>query len=356
MSSNASGFTTGNMNAPTGTQVGFIKNGGSISQQVNLLTGVYNLSFQAAQRFNYQTQNQTLEMLVDGAEVGIAVPASFNPNATVTYIYTPYQSNNFTVTAGLHTIELLGLSPATADSTAFVSEVAVTPVLDALVDSSFEEPGLAPNAYATLPSGTAWQFAGNAGVSRNGSDFATNWVEAQNAPQGFQVAYLQDTGSISQTVQLDTGVYQISMFAAQRAIYQSSYQTFQVLFDGSLLATIDPVNTFYGTYQTPVFTATTGVHTVKLVGLNPQGGDNTAFVDSVTLAASSSIDDGSFETPTLAANSYQVAPAGTPWQFAGTAGIAANGSTFTANNPNAAQRSQRPQHSQYTERHAGRLH
>ena len=145
---------------------------------------------------------------------------------------------------------------------------------------------------------------------------------------------------MSQTVYLDAGNYQISMLATQREIYQPSYQTFEVLFDGSPLATIDPVNTDFGTYQTPVFTATAGTHTVTLVGLDPNGGGNTVFVNAVTLAASSSIDDYSFETPVLAANSYQVQPAGTPWQFGGPAGIAANGSAMTLDNPAAPDGSQ----------------
>ena len=70
MSGNASAFTVGNPNAPDGTQVAFIKNNGSISQTVYLDAGVYNLSFLAAQRVNYQTQNQEIEVLIDGAEVG----------------------------------------------------------------------------------------------------------------------------------------------------------------------------------------------------------------------------------------------------------------------------------------------
>ena len=42
VSTNASGFTTGNPNAPSGTQVAFLKDTASISQTVYLEAGVYN--------------------------------------------------------------------------------------------------------------------------------------------------------------------------------------------------------------------------------------------------------------------------------------------------------------------------
>ncbi len=333
ISSNASPLTTNVANSPMGTQVGFIKNGGCISQQVYLDAGVYNLSFQAAQQANNQTQNQTLEILVDGAVVGAATPVSYNYIGAVNYQYTPYQSNNFSVTAGLHTVQFLGLSPSTANSIAFIGQVAVTPIVDFLLDGGLENPVLAANSFAGTPGGSPWLFSGAAGVSRNGSAFQTNWTEAQNAPQGLQAAYLEYNGSLTQTVYLDAGNFQISMAAAQRAIYQSHYQSIQVLFDGSAVATIIPTSTLFSAYQTPVFTATAGVHTVKFVGLDPLGGDNTAFLDAITLAKSGSVNDGSFEYPVLAANSYLAAPTGTPWVFSGGSGIAANGSAITAGNP-----------------------
>ena len=47
------------------------------------------------------------------------------------------------------------------------------------------------------------------------------------------------------------------------------------------------------------------------------------------------LSNGSFEAPVLAANTFQYAPTGSSWQFAGSAGVASNGSGFTASNPNA---------------------
>ena len=335
VSANGSAFTSGNPNSPQGAQVAFIQDNASISQTVYLDAGVYNLSMLAAQRINYQTQQQEIEVLVDGAPVGLILPNSpVLVNKTSTTAYASYQTSNFTVTTGTHTVELLGLSPSTADSTAFLGEVAIAPVVDTLLDGSFETPALDVNTFQTDTGGSAWQFSGTAGVARNGSAFLTDWTEAQNAPAGTQVAYLQKYGSMSQTVFLDAGTYGLSFLAAQRAIYQASYQAVEVLVDGGQVATIDPVNTLYGTYETSTFTVATGIHTIKFLGLDPQGGDNTVFIDQVTLAANA-ITDGSFQTPGLVPGAYQFAPSGSPWQFSSTAGVARNGSNFIAGTPNA---------------------
>ena len=124
VSANASAFTFGNPIAPDGDQVAFIKDTGSMSQSVYLAAGVYNLSFMAAQRDQYQTQCQTIEILVDGAEVGwlsCVLPAATLYAAGTTF--GSYATTNFTVTAGVHTIVFVGLSPSSADNTAFIDDV-----------------------------------------------------------------------------------------------------------------------------------------------------------------------------------------------------------------------------------------
>ena len=127
MSSNTSGFTVGNPNAPDGQQVAYIKNNGSISQSVYLAAGFYNISFLAAQRDRHQTQYQSIEVLVDGVEVGTAtpaMPASGNGQFPAGTRYGSYATSNFTVTGRAHTIEFLGLNPTGGlDNTAFIDEV-----------------------------------------------------------------------------------------------------------------------------------------------------------------------------------------------------------------------------------------
>ena len=48
----------------------------------------------------------------------------------------------------------------------------------------------------TLPTNTPWTFTGSSGISSNNSGFTGN----QPAPQGNQVAFLQQYGSFTQSV------------------------------------------------------------------------------------------------------------------------------------------------------------
>jgi hypothetical protein len=328
VSNNGSGFTNDNWVAPAGNQVAFIQAAGSMSQSVYLDAGTYGLSFLAAQRAN-QPSSQVLEVLVDGNSVG-----SITPVGTTTY--DSFQTSNFTVAAGTHTIEFLGLNPSGGDNTAFVDAVTLT-TANYISDGTFQSPVLAANTYQYAPTGTAWQFVGGTGVSFNGSAFTQG---NSKAPDGqTQVGFIQDYGSMSQTVTMSAGIYNLSFMAAQRAA-QIHYQAIEVLMDGTPLTTIIPTRISYGLYQTSNFTIAAGTHTFQLVGLDPQGGDNTAFIDEVAVTEVTAISDSSFEAPALAAQTFQYAPTGSSWLFTGGAGVSGNGSAFTNNNPGAPDGSQ----------------
>jgi Metallo-peptidase family M12B Reprolysin-like len=140
--------------------------------------------------------------------------------------------------------------------------------------SGFEAPTV--STYQYTPSGTAWTFAGGAGVQRNGSA----WVAA-NAPEGVQTAFLQGAGaSISQAITLTSGTYAVAFQAARRAGQQ---QTIQLLVDGVAIgAGISPTSDSFQLYTTQGFTVASGAHTIELratVG----GGFNAAFVDGVSV-------------------------------------------------------------------------
>jgi hypothetical protein len=200
----------------------------------------------------------------------------------------------FTVVAGSHTISFQGLDSAGGDNTAFVDAVALTqpqtqpppppPAPVALGDSGFEAPALGSGTFGDFqyaPAGTPWTFAGNAGISGNGSGFTAG---NPNAPEGTQVAFLQTTGSFSQSLNLAAGTYRLGFAAAQRGNIQASAQTFRVLVDGLAVGTFTPAGTSYSAFTTDAFTVAAGAHTIQFVGLNPQGGDNTAFIDNVQLS------------------------------------------------------------------------
>ena len=80
--------------------------------------------------------------------------------------------------------------------------------------------------------------------------------------------------------------YSVTFAAAQRA-YSSANggQTWQVKIDSTVIATFTPPAnaTNYVDYSTN-FTATATTHTLRFVGTDVHGGDNTVFLDNVRLA------------------------------------------------------------------------
>ena len=70
------------------------------------------------------------------------------------------------------------------------------------------------------------------------------------------MAVIKNGGSISQSVQLAAGTYQMSFEAAQRGNWQSQAQQIEVLVDSSVVGTITPGGTTYASYTTPSFTVT----------------------------------------------------------------------------------------------------
>jgi hypothetical protein len=272
ISGHGSGFTAGNPNAPEGAQVAFLQTTGSVSQTVaGLAAGTYRLTFQAAQRGNFQASRQDFRVLVDGVAVG-----TFTPSGTGYSSLTA----TFTVGAGSHTITFQGLDSAGGDNTAFVDNIQLTQTpVASLSDAGFETPSVG-TGFQYRPVGTAWTFADNAGISGNGSGFTAG---NPNAPEGTQVAFLQQTGSISQVVTgMAAGTYRLSFSAAQRGNFQASRQDFRVLVDGVAVGTFTPAGTGYSNL-TATFTVSAGLHTITLQGLDSAGGDNTAFIDNVQL-------------------------------------------------------------------------
>ena len=171
------------------------------------------------------------------------------------------------------------MTPPSADSTAFIDNAAINAGC-AVGDGSFAAPALAANAYEVVPGGTPWQFAGAAGISANDSGFTPG---NPNAPEGDQVAFIKDTGSMSQSVYLAGGIYNVSFLAAQRDKYQSQYRVARDPGRWPASRHGHAVRHHYGLYATSNFTVAAGMHTIEFVGVEPQGGDNTAFIDEVQL-------------------------------------------------------------------------
>ena len=162
---------------------------------------------------------------------------------------------------------------------------AAAPLQTSLDDPGFESPAVGSGTFAALvsePTGTSWTYGRSAGVSGNGSGFTAG---NPNAPDGNQVAYIQQDGSLSQSATLAGGDYTITFLAAQRIQWQyGGLQDFQVLVDGSLVGTFKPsAGGAYAAYQTSDFMVSVGAHTITFKGLDSAGGDNTAFIDAVRI-------------------------------------------------------------------------
>jgi hypothetical protein len=273
ISGNNSAFTSGNPAAPQGVQVAILQQKGSFSQSVaGWAPGSYELSFYAAQRGNLAS-NENFEVLVDGTVVG-----TFTPSGTS---YRTYTTSAFNVAAGSHTITFQGLDSVGGDNTAFVDAVNWVS-LATINDPGFEQVQLGHAQYQYRPTGSPWTFSGNSGISSNNSIFTSG---NPSAPEGLQVALLQNTGSFSQSVAAwAAGSYDLSFSAAQRGNLASN-QNFQVLVDGTVVGTFTPSGTSYQTYTTSTFSVAAGGHTITFKGLDSAGGDNTALVDQIIVSS-----------------------------------------------------------------------
>jgi hypothetical protein len=159
----------------------------------------------------------------------------------------------------------------------------------------FETPSI--STYRYNPSGGNWTFTAQSGstgsgISANGSAFTS---ANPSALQGVQVAFLQGTATISQTLLglIAGAIYQVTFSAAQRNnIYgQQAGQTWQLLLDGAPIGTYAPPESAqsYADYRATFTASMASSHTISFVGTNTNGGDNTVFIDNVRLALAPSL-------------------------------------------------------------------
>lgn len=276
---NGSGFS--NPNAPEGVQAAFVQSNGIISQVFSgFIPGSnYTVSFYAAER---PGDAQTWNVTIDGSVI-----ASYNPGSSATS-YANYAAT-FTATAAAETLAFVGTDLAGGDNTIFIDNVQIVQGTFVNVPNfGFETPSI--GSYEYDPSGGSWTFSGasgnGSGLIANGSGFSN-----PNAPQGVQAAFVQGHGTITQSISGFTPgtAYQITFEAAQRpdnGTVNVSGQSWNVTINGSVIAGYNPgeTATTYVDY-TASFTATAATETLGFVGTDLAGGDNTIFIDDVTIAA-----------------------------------------------------------------------
>ncbi|MES2354388.1 MAG: S8 family serine peptidase [Pseudomonadota bacterium] len=199
-----------------------------------------------------------------------------------------------------------------------------------LVNGGFETPSLGSGyQYSPSGAGVGWTFSGGAGIQGNGSAWG-----APAAPSGSQVAFVQATGTFSESINFATaGSYTISFRAAQRACCTSPYnQQVRVLVDGVQIGLATPSSsTSYDSFAFS-FSVSAAAHTITFAGTSTSG-DRSAFIDAVTIVPGSSVAlaNNSFESPSLGSG-FQYGPsgAGVGWTFGSGAGIQGNGSPWGA--------------------------
>ena len=305
--------------APDGKQAAFLQDIGAFWQTIaNWQTGYYTISFWAAQRAGQQTPEEIL------VKFDNTVIYDITPSGTG---YAFYSTNPFWVAAGSHTITFVGVN-SSGDSMVFIDAIQAL-VVPALQDPSFETPSASNSQgdYLINPLYSDWSFVGTSGnstgVSGNGTAITTG---DGSAPNGSQVAFIQDDGAITQSVPgWAAGTYSISFLAAQRYTQTATtLESFQVLVDGLLVGTFTPSGATYTNYATAPFTVTAGSHVVTFEGVDPAGGDRMALLDLVGIQLQvqtiPTVLDPGFESVVVNPGNFTAAPAGSPWTFTNATG------------------------------------
>ncbi len=194
------------------------------------------------------------------------------------------------------------ITQGTLAATGNYTIVMFIPTIPTVGDAGFETPSVG-SGYQYNPPGAPWTFSGGSpngsGVAGNNSAFtSSNPV----APQGTQVGFIQEHGTITQMLAgWSAGTFTMSFYAAQRANY--GIQNFEVLVDGNVVGTFRPTTTQYQLYSTSPFTVPAGVNTIEFVGLDTTGGDCTDFIDAVSLTSSIELTVNPDNTTTTATTS-----------------------------------------------------
>lgn len=178
-----------------------------------------------------------------------------------------------------------------ASLVAFLALGPVALAAPTLTDASFEDPHLPNTGYGNgnnflyQPTGSAWTYSSNAGVSATGGPFY-----AGNAPDGVQGAFLQSTASsgaatISQVV---TGLvagqsYSVMFYLAARPGYGTN--PVSVTFGGINLGTFTNATASFIGESTARFVASATSALLVFTGTNTTGSDNDSAIDAVSVVS-----------------------------------------------------------------------
>ena len=156
----------------------------------------------------------------------------------------------------------------------------------AIANYSFETPAESSSPYwAYNPTGTSWTFGGTGGGLQGIANKNTTTWFSTAPPDGNQAAFLQQVGTISQSVSVTTpGVYAIS-FSAEGRSGSAGPEGVIVQVDGVTVGTWPAAAVSQSQWQSflAVVNLTAGSHTLAFVGNNTLGGDKSVAIDNVQM-------------------------------------------------------------------------
>jgi autotransporter-associated beta strand protein len=143
---------------------------------------------------------------------------------------------------------------------------------------SFETPSQG-GGFTYNPAGGSWTFSSGSGIAANGSAFGV-----QSAPNGTQAGFLQNQGTITQSLTFpSTGLYTLNYFAEGRG--GAGPNIIAITIDGTVIAVVTPVTTTTFTAFSTSFAVSTGSHVLQFAGQIPNPpADRTSFIDNVVIA------------------------------------------------------------------------
>ena len=201
-----------------------------------------------------------------------------------------YQTPNFTVTTGTHTVELLGMSPPCGDSTAFHRRSDDHAGGRFAAGRRFRAAGPGRQCLRHRSQRHALAVLR---IGRRGGQRQRLRRELGRDPErpGGNAGRLSSRHRQHQPDRVPRRRHLPALVRwLPSAFNQTYYQEIEVLVDNNILLnsgqpdSIDPASTQYESYESATFTVAAGAHTIEFLGLNPLGGDNTAFIDQVAIS------------------------------------------------------------------------
>jgi len=156
-----------------------------------------------------------------------------------------------------------------------------------VINGSFETPDIGTFEYS--PTGSGWTFSGAAGIIDAPSAFGA----PDPPPHGEQLAFLQvsigtSVSSFSQSISVPSdGLYTLTFFDAGRPFGAGAGNVpYNVLIDSAVIHTDFTVSNQPFTFNSTLpFAVTAGSHDLEFRATHGFTGDNTAFFDSIAIAA-----------------------------------------------------------------------